>query len=227
VAILALSSAQAINDNSPYALYPSRLNQPPELKPTHHLTNTRRHNSPRRNHRDNLVAPGGPKTRDSRIAFSSDTNLQRDYIATTVGKEIQLDCKIKDLASDGGKIVWLKMPKGEILTLNGNRVTQEQRVSAKCVQGQAPCWSLVIQEVRETDTGFYVCQTNSMQTKYVYLDVMVPPKLLTNYPVDRIDVNRSAKARIECEFYGKPEPLIKWYRREGGNQKEIGTFKPN
>lgn len=114
------------------------------------------------------------------------------------------------------------MPKGEILTLNGNRVTPDRRISSNCKQNQVPCWSLSITDVRESDTGFYVCQNNAMQTKYIYLDIMVPPKLLTNYPVDRIDVNQSMSAIIECEFYGKPEPLVKWYKYKDGNQKEMG-----
>jgi hypothetical protein len=101
------------------------------------------------------------------------------------------------------------MPKGEVLTLNGNRVTQDMRLTSKCTPNQTPCWSLIIKETRESDTGFYVCQNNAMQTKYIYLDIMVPPQLLTNYPSDRINVNESMNANIECEFYGKPEPIIK------------------
>ena len=82
-----------------------------------------------------------------------------------------------------------------------------------------------------------------MQTKYVYLDIMgnnlwvytcftckflgfmilVPPKLLTQYPVDRIDVNQTTNASITCEFYGKPDPLVKWYKYNNGVQKEIGS----
>ena len=151
-------------------------------------------------------------------------NLQRDYVATNVGKEVQLDCKMKDLISEDDKIVWLKMPKGEVLALNGNRVTSDPRITTKCVSSLTPCWSLVITNTRESDSGFYVCQTNAMQTKYVYLDIMVPPKLLTQYPVDRIDVNQSSNASITCEFYGKPEPLIKWYKYNNGVAKEIGML---
>lgn len=107
-----------------------------------------------------------------RTILNGDYNLQRDYIAATVGKDIQLDCKMKNLANDDDKIVWLKMPKGEVLTLNGNRVTPDQRINSKCIQNMTPCWSLIITETRESDTGFYVCQTNAMQTKYIYLDIM-------------------------------------------------------
>jgi len=64
------------------------------------------------------------------------------------------------------------MPKGEVLTLNSNRVTQDQRINAKCVKNMLPCWSIVIENTKESDSGFYVCQTNAMQTKYVYLDIM-------------------------------------------------------
>lgn len=45
---------------------------------------------------------------------------------------------------------------------------------------------------------------------------------MTQYPVDRIDVNQSTNFSIQCEFYGKPEPLVKWYKYSNGNQKEIG-----
>lgn len=165
------------------------------------------------------------ETAKKRTAISIDYNLQRDYIAATVGKDVQLDCKMKNLANEDDKIVWLKMPKGEVLTLNGNRVTPDQRVNSKCIQNMAPCWSLVITEVRESDTGFYVCQTNAMQTKYIYLDIMVPPKLLTNYPVDKIDVSQNSNTSLTCEFYGKPEPLIKWFKYHNAVPKEIEKFR--
>lgn len=107
-----------------------------------------------------------------RTIINGDYNLQRDYIAATVGKDVQLDCKMKNLVNEDDKIVWLKMPKGEVLTLNSNRVTPDQRINSKCFSNIQPCWSLMIIETRESDTGFYVCQTNAMQTKYIYLDIM-------------------------------------------------------
>lgn len=48
--------------------------------------------------------------------------------------------------------------------------------------------------------------------------------MLTNYPVDRIDVNQNTNASLTCEFYGKPEPLVKWFKYHNGNPKEIGTI---
>lgn len=214
-------------------MHPSRNYRPPDWRRNGHRRsqNWTQRRAHRRKHRQQQqeqqqnTALTASELPNSRTAFNSDYNLQRDYIATTVGKEIQLDCKIRNLIKDDGKIVWLKMPKGEILTLNGNRVTQEERISAVCNQNQSPCWSLVLRDVRESDTGFYVCQTNSMQTKYVYLDVMVPPKLLTNYPVDRLNVNQSMKATVECEFYGKPEPLVKWFKYVNGSQREIEMYR--
>lgn len=64
------------------------------------------------------------------------------------------------------------MPKGEVLALNNNRVSPDLRINTKCSANMSPCWSLTITNTRETDTGFYVCQTNAMQSKYVYLDIM-------------------------------------------------------
>ncbi|CAF0856230.1 unnamed protein product [Brachionus calyciflorus] len=159
------------------------------------------------------------------MSSKSESNLQRDYIAATLGKDVQLDCKMSGLVGDDEKIVWLKMPKGEVLTLNSNRVTSDSRISTKCSSNINPCWSLIITDVRESDTGFYVCQTNAMQNKYVYLDIMVAPKLLTQYPLERIDVNQSSHFTLTCEFYGKPEPLIKWFKYQHGVQKEIEKYR--
>jgi hypothetical protein len=119
------------------------------------------------------------------------------------------------------------MPKGEVLTLNGNSVSSDKRIQSKCVESnESPCWSLFIRDTRESDTGFYVCQTNTMQTKYIYLDIMVPPKLLTKYPIDRIDVNQTMNATLTCDFYGKPEPLIKWFKKnKAGQEKEIEKYR--
>jgi len=168
---------------------------------------------------------GAVASSNSSESASSSGSVQRDYMAAVIGKDVQLDCRMKNLANDDDKIVWLKMPKGEVLTLNSNRVTSDARVNTRCISNSVPCWSLIITNTRESDTGFYVCQTNAMQTKYVYLDIMVPPKLLTQYPVDRIDVNQSSNATITCEFYGKPDPLIKWYKYNNGVQKEIEKFR--
>ena len=60
------------------------------------------------------------------------------------------------------------MPKGEILTLDSNRVTQDTRIYSECQKNKIPCWVLNIENVIESDSGYYVCQTNSMQTKYIY-----------------------------------------------------------
>ncbi len=54
--------------------------------------------------------------------------------------------------------------------------------------------------------------------------IQVPPKLLTQYPVDRLDVNQTMNASITCEFYGKPEPLVKWYKYHNSIPKEIGKL---
>ncbi len=64
------------------------------------------------------------------------------------------------------------MPRGEVLTLNSNKIVDDTRIYSKCDQNTVPCWVLVIEMLREDDTGYYVCQTNAMQTKYIYLDVL-------------------------------------------------------
>ena len=58
----------------------------------------------RRHNRNELNEYMSLKSKNSRTAFNSDYNLQRDYIAATVGKEVQLDCKIKNLVNDDDKV---------------------------------------------------------------------------------------------------------------------------
>ena len=76
------------------------------------------------------------------------------------------------------------MPKGEVLTLDSNRVIPDTRISSECHKHKIPCWMLHIDQTKETDSGYYVCQTNSMQTKYIYLDVLGIKKL--NLKITRI-----------------------------------------
>ncbi len=136
---------------------------------------------------------------------------------------MQLDCKMSDAVASSDetdKIVWLKMPRGEVLALNGVTVTADSRIRSRCVPHISPCWSLSIEAASEHDSGFYVCQTNAMRTKYVYLDVLVPPRLVSAAQ-DRVDVNASSNASLTCEFTGKPEPQIKWFKHVHGVAKEI------
>jgi hypothetical protein len=136
----------------------------------HHNSNSSSHKPKHQKLKKQLLTNGAAAANSDQV--NTVNSLQRDYLATTVGKDVQIDCKMKNLNSDDDKIVWLKMPKGEVLALNGNRVAQDSRITTRCVDNVVPCWSLLIVNTRETDTGFYVCQTNAMQTKYVYLDIM-------------------------------------------------------
>jgi hypothetical protein len=75
---------------------------------SHHNLTTDNHsrapNSFRVNHRKNRNDHTILRNKNSRTAFNSDYNLQRDYIAATVGKEVQLDCKIKNLVNEDDKV---------------------------------------------------------------------------------------------------------------------------
>lgn len=64
------------------------------------------------------------------------------------------------------------MPKGEVLTLDSAKISADPRIYSECDRMLKPCWKLNIKNIKESDAGYYVCQTNSMQTKYVYLDVL-------------------------------------------------------
>jgi hypothetical protein len=142
----------------------------------HNHKRHRHHNQLHRHHVEDFSVSGTRNKASSHkrtvTSPSDEGNLNRDYMASVIGKEVQLDCKMKSTVGDDDKIVWLRMPKGEVLTFNGNRVTQDARINSKCIPNQMPCWSLTIIDTRESDSGFYVCQTNLMQTKYIYLDIM-------------------------------------------------------
>lgn len=167
------------NTHLKYNQYSNRLNLVRSIVSNNNINNRKRtifsnyHNNNNHHEHENLYNNENNKKNVNNSSLNmNNNNIQRDYIAAVIGKEVQLDCKMKNLINDDDKIVWLKMPKGEVLTLNSNRVTQDMRLSTKCLGNSVPCWSLIISNTRESDTGFYVCQTNAMQTKYVYLDIM-------------------------------------------------------
>lgn len=96
-----------------------------------------------------------------------------------IGKDVILECNLNNnnnATIDDNKIIWFKMPKGEILTLDKTRVTKDIRFNSniKCnyLNDNNSNKCLLIEQTNESDNGYYVCQNSNMLSKYIYLDIL-------------------------------------------------------
>ena len=78
-------------------------------------------------------------------------------ITVTAGRSAQLTCKVKDLGNY--KVAWVRVDTQTILTIHHNIITRNQRISLS--HHDHKIWRLHINNVQESDRGWYMCQINT------------------------------------------------------------------
>ncbi|KOC63980.1 Lachesin [Habropoda laboriosa] len=74
-------------------------------------------------------------------------------------------------------------------------------------------------KVEEKDRGWYMCQVNTdpMISQQGYLQVVVPPSILTKETSTDMVVREGSNVTLTCKASGYPEPYIMWRREDGKN----------
>ena len=78
-------------------------------------------------------------------------------ITVTAGRSARLTCKVKDLGNY--KVAWVRVDTQTILTIHHNIITRNQRISLS--HHDHKIWRLHINNVQESDRGWYMCQINT------------------------------------------------------------------
>ena len=76
------------------------------------------------------------------------------------------------------KIAWIKVKTQSILTMDKQVITRNSRISIS--QREGDLWQLTIRNVRPSDQGLYMCQTNTdpMESQVGYLEVTGMHKII-------------------------------------------------
>lgn len=98
--------------------------------------------------------------------FVAEVNNQ----TVTAGRSAHLTCKVRDLGNY--KVAWVRVDTQTILTIHHNIITRNQRISLS--HHDHKIWRLHINNVQESDRGWYMCQVNTdpMRSQRGFLEVV-------------------------------------------------------
>ena len=96
----------------------------------------------------------------------------------TAGRAARLTCRVENLGNY--KVAWVRVDTQTILTIHHNIITRNQRISLS--HHDHKMWRLHINNVQESDRGWYMCQVNTdpMRSERGFLEVVVPPSIIGN-----------------------------------------------
>lgn len=130
-------------------------------------------------------------------------------VPVAVGQTAKLQCLVEITGSIN--VEWMN-PLHEVLTLNNQVLTQDQRFSIH--HPYVKEWNLEIRNVRSSDAGEYRCRIGIGQlpeiTRSVKLTITIPPEIISVSGDESYVLNSTAT--LSCVAKGIPEPEITWQR---------------
>ncbi|CAK9813297.1 Limbic system-associated membrane protein [Anthophora plagiata] len=163
--------------------------------------------------------------------FFPDSDLPRfaeeiQNVTASKGQDAMLGCIVDNLRNY--QVAWVRVDTQTILAIHHSVITQNPRISLS--HNDHRTWYLRIQEVQEVDRGWYMCQVNTdpMRSQKGYLEVIVPPTILTKETSTDMVVREGSNVTLTCKATGYPEPYIMWRREDGKNinyNGESGEFR--
>ncbi|XP_054712957.1 lachesin-like [Uloborus diversus] len=143
-------------------------------------------------------------------------------VTIAAGRDVTLPCVVEGLGNY--KVAWIHTDRHTLLTLHDRVITKNSRY--RITHNNYRTWWLTIQDVKEDDSGHYMCQINTSPMIHLVgiIQVVVPPKLIENMTSSDTDVREGTDVSLKCHASGSPPPQIKW-RREDDKDITLGTKK--
>ncbi|XP_076641555.1 lachesin [Halictus rubicundus] len=113
------------------------------------------------------------------------------------------------------RVAWIKADTKAILAIQEHVITNNARLSV--THSDYNTWTLNIRGVRTEDRGIYMCQvnTNPMKSQVAFLEVVIPPDIISEETSNDLMVPEGASAKLVCKARGYPKPEIVWKREDG------------
>ncbi|XP_033342159.1 lachesin isoform X1 [Megalopta genalis] len=113
------------------------------------------------------------------------------------------------------RVAWIKADTKAILAIQEHVITNNARLSV--THSDYNTWTLSIHSVRREDRGIYMCQvnTNPMKSQIAFLEVVIPPDIISEETSNDLMVPEGASAKLVCKARGYPKPEIVWKREDG------------
>ncbi|KAK1134538.1 hypothetical protein K0M31_007320, partial [Melipona bicolor] len=145
-------------------------------------------------------------------------------VTVSKGRDALLACIVDNLRTY--KVAWVRVDTQTILSIHHNVITQNPRILLSYNDHRT--WYLHIKKVEEVDRGWYMCQVNTdpMRSRQGYLEVVVPPSIITKETSTDMVVREGSNVTLTCKASGYPEPYIMWRREDGKNINYNGDSVP-
>ncbi|XP_050734679.1 lachesin-like [Eriocheir sinensis] len=130
------------------------------------------------------------------------------------GRNVRFACRVDNLGSH--KVAWIHYENSAILTVSNHVITRNERITVSRDKRQNT-YFLHIRDVRETDTGKYMCQINTASAMTIagYLTVVVPPDIVDNESSGDVIAQEGNDIKLRCRAKGSPRPTVTWKREDG------------
>ncbi|CAG0884438.1 unnamed protein product [Cyprideis torosa] len=133
-------------------------------------------------------------------------------VTSVIKRNATFTCMVEHLGQY--KVAWIKADNKAIQALHKQVITNNNRVSVTHTGNRT--WRLHISNVQPSDRGQYMCQINTAPMKVLgaYLDVHVPPDIISTESSRDISVPEGSTKELHCRAKGYPEPVVKWRRED-------------
>ncbi|XP_076282684.1 lachesin isoform X2 [Lasioglossum baleicum] len=147
------------------------------------------------------------------------TGLEPDFVyplenvTVAQGRDASFTCVVNNLG--GNRVAWIKADTKAVLAIQEHVITNNARLSV--THSDYNTWTLNIRGVRTEDRGIYMCQvnTNPMKKQVAFLEVVIPPDIISEETSNDLMVPEGASAKLVCKARGYPIPEIVWKREDG------------
>ncbi|XP_068214681.1 lachesin-like isoform X2 [Palaemon carinicauda] len=147
-----------------------------------------------------------------------DPNFLADIQNQTVseGRTVRFACRVDNLGTH--KVAWIHYENSAILTVSNHVITRNDRITVSHDK-HLKTWYLHITDVRETDTGKYMCQINTASAMTIagFLTVVVPPDIVDQESSGDLIAQEGNDVKLRCRGRGSPKPTVTWKREDGRN----------
>ncbi|XP_054159682.1 lachesin-like [Oppia nitens] len=148
---------------------------------------------------------------------------QLNNITVPVGRDATFTCIVHNLKKEY-KVVWFHKDRHILLAINDVVIYRSGRLSVST--HAANTFNLQIRDIREEDSGEYMCQinTNPMMSQSGFLQIVVPPHFVHKLTSSDEEVREDSSVSLRCSANGSPEPQIKWRRED---EQPIDLYSSN
>ncbi|CAF1095543.1 unnamed protein product [Adineta ricciae] len=143
-------------------------------------------------------------------------NLQAD-----VGQDVTMSCLFDEDKIE--QVSFMRQMTGDILSLGSELFVQESSSiqHIKLIKFSPNRLDLKLISVNQNDSGIYTCMLNDEKLTSFSLEIFVPPRFLSYYPIEgSVSYAENTTMNLSCRAFAIPSANITWIYRDNNKQSK-------